>query len=109
MAWFLVRCMGIPYDGKGMFSLGHLAYSEGESVEERAQKWGLQKADPSLGLPDLWFREALTAEEMGRRNLHSIETNGYTIKQFDGRRRKEIFVCRDSLVCTTPIRIGRLD
>lgn len=102
MAWFLVRCMGVPYSGKGMFSMGHLAYSEGKSVEERAKTWGLQKADPRLGLPDLWYREALTAEEMGRRNLHSIETNGYSIREVRGPLRKEIFVCGDFLVCTIP-------
>ncbi len=101
MAWFLVKTMGVTFDGRGSFPTHSFACSEGTSVEERAATWGLKKADPRLGLPDLFYREELTAEIMSQRNLDSVATHGYTIKRIK-RPINGAWVCGDGLLCTIP-------
>ncbi len=105
MPWFLVRCMGITYDGSRAFPTGSFAYSQGESVEERAAKWGLTKAEAGAAPSDLYFKGSLTNEEMARRNLHDEDTYGYSIEPADGPT-DGAWICDDFLLCTTPIVIG---
>ncbi len=106
MAWFLVKCQGVTFDASRSFPTGSFAYSEGESPEERAQVWGLKKADPKERLPDLYYPEELTAGEMAKRDLTGQPTHGYTI-ELSAPPPPEAWVCRNGLLCVIPITIGK--
>ncbi len=93
--------MGVTYDGRSAFPTGSFCCTEGVSVEERAAKFGLMKADPALGLPDLFYIERLSADELMRRNLRSEPTNGYSIEPIDGPI-EGAWVSEDYFICTIP-------
>ena len=108
MPWFLARCHELTYDGISSFDTGSFAYSEGDTVEERATKWCLRKVDSSLGLPDLYYPEDLDHDIIRARDLESEPTIGYTVEPVDAPL-QDAFVCTDFLVCTVPITIGELE
>ncbi len=101
MTWFLIRCVGVRHDGTGAFPTNRSSYAQSYAVEELVARWKLRKADPGVGIPDLFYPETLTAAVMAERQVHGVNTFGYSFEPVD-RPAEGAWICEDYLVCAPP-------